>query len=96
MSQLTAHGGVHASGTHAGHTYRELSGDNIAPPASTKGLSGFFLVLGLAGLGATVAGGMAAGRPLHAIALEGASRSFAPSTVGSSVRSSPAAFWGGE
>lgn len=68
MSQLTAHGGVHASGTHAGHTYRELSGDNIAPPASTKGLSGFFLVLGLAGLGATVAGGMAAGRPLQALA----------------------------
>ncbi len=67
MTQLTAHPGA-AAASHAPHTYPELRGDNIAPPSAAKGLAGVFLIIGLAGLGATVAGGMAAGKPLQALA----------------------------
>jgi len=65
MTTITAHAGTPA---HGAHDYPELRGENIAPPAAAKRLGGIFLAIGLIGLGVTVAGGMVAGRTLHAIA----------------------------
>ncbi len=65
MSTLTAHAGAH---DHPAHDYPQLRGENIAPPPAAKRLAGVFLVVGLAGLAVTLAGGLAGGRTLHALA----------------------------
>jgi len=65
MSTITAHTGVVP---HAAPSFKELRGDNITPPTSAKGPAAAFLGIGVLGLGVTVAAGMMAGKPLHALA----------------------------